>query len=700
MNNQRMWLVVSIALTAGAVALLMAGLGVGQAAYALPSAILTVTNAADSGPGTLRQAIADANTGDTIRFNLTYPAVIVLTTGSLTVTTDLTIDGPGPTNLTVSGNYARRVFYITGTVTISGVTVADGYASEGGGIINFGMFTLNNSAVMSNTASYVGGGILNIGALTVNDSIVLNNAAGYSGGIYNSGMLTLNNSTVMNNIAHDDYDNNTGTGGGIYNVGTLILSNSIIMSNTAYYSGGGIWNHDIWNDGSKLTLNNSTIMSNTAMFGGGIFNYQGTGILNNSIVMSNHGGGISNYQGTGILNNSIVMSNTAIFGGGIDNYQGLGTLNNSTIMSNTAAYGGGIDNYDGTLTVNNSTLSGNSATGSSGLDGGGAIEQRGGTSSLTINNSTIANNTAVSPNQARSGIWLETGVLTMTNSIVANNAITNNFAVEISGTLTSKGYNLSNNWNGLTIQGTDKTSDPLLAPLADNGGSTWTHALQAGSLAIDQIPNGVSSCGMAVTQDQRGQPRPSRMGGKCDIGAFELQGFVLTLSYTGNGSGSVTALPPGLAYPAGTLVTLTVTPLISSTFTGWGGAVGGTINPITVTMDADKIVTATFTLKPTAHAGPDQTTRTGRSVMLDGSASRDPGNFLPLTYQWQQTGGLAVALASANNVTTTFTAPAITQTNVLTFELTVTNTQGFASLPDVIVITVGLYRCLLPLILK
>jgi PKD repeat protein len=103
---------------------------------------------------------------------------------------------------------------------------------------------------------------------------------------------------------------------------------------------------------------------------------------------------------------------------------------------------------------------------------------------------------------------------------------------------------------------------------------------------------------------------------------------------------------------------------------------------------------------PIAQAGPDQTTRTGKPVTLDGSASFDPGNFLPLTYQWQQTGGPAVILSGVNNVTATFTAPAITQTQVLTFALTVTNALSIASPPDVVVITVEPYHVMLPLVVR
>jgi hypothetical protein len=124
---------------------------------------------------------------------------------------------------------------------------------------------------------------------------------------------------------------------------------------------------------------------------------------------------------------------------------------------------------------------------------------------------------------------------------------------------------------------------------------------------------------------------------------------------------------------------------------------------VTATNSAGSVMATTTVYvitNPVAQAGPDQTVHTGRSVTLDGGASSDPGNFLPLTYQWQQTGGPSITLSGANHVTATFISPAITQTRVLTFALTVTNTQSLASLPNGVVITVEPYRVMLPLIRK
>ncbi len=154
------------------------------------AATWTVVNTNDSGLGSLRSAISTAGSGDTINFNLTYPATITLTSGGLSLGQDLTITGPGSSNLTISGNSRFTVFTIaTGAgVSISSVTIASGNANDsvgyyaaGGGIMNSGTLTLTNSKLSDNYASSFrisdGGGIFNTGTLTLTNSTVSGNAA-------------------------------------------------------------------------------------------------------------------------------------------------------------------------------------------------------------------------------------------------------------------------------------------------------------------------------------------------------------------------------------------------------------------------------------------------------------------------------------------------------------------------------------------
>ncbi len=248
------------------------------AAAATTGGTFTVTNTNDSGFGSLRDAIANAASGDTINFSLASPATITLAS-TLSINTSLTISGPGASNVAISGNNALQVFSISGgtTVTISGVTIENGNFGGypfGGGIANGGTLTLTNSIVSGNSGSYIGGGIYNYGTLTLTNSTVSGNSASYYGGIYNQGTLTLSNSTVSGNSA--SYY------GGISNYGTLTLSNSTVSGNSASEIGG------ISNNGT-LTLSNSTVSGNSASYYGGIFNY-GTLTAKNSIVANNAGG--------------------------------------------------------------------------------------------------------------------------------------------------------------------------------------------------------------------------------------------------------------------------------------------------------------------------------------------------------------------------------------------------------------------------
>ncbi len=241
------------------------------------------------------------------------------------------------------------------------------------------------------------------------------------------------------------------------------------------------------------------------------------------VALGANGGGIlSNDSGTLTLNSSTISGNTAArYGGGIWNV-GILTLNSSSVSGNTAASdGGGIYHGGGILTLNSSTVSGNSGAGGS---GGGIYSQ----ATMTITNSTISGNTSFSGgifNQGALtlnsstvsgnggyGIDNRFGSATLKNTIVANSAGGNCL-----GTMTSGGHNLSSDATcAFGGAGDLNSTNPLLGPLALNPpGSTETHALLAGSPAIDAGDN----AGCPAT-DQRGVPRPQ--GAKCDIGAYEV----------------------------------------------------------------------------------------------------------------------------------------------------------------------------------
>ncbi|HJQ26797.1 MAG TPA: HYR domain-containing protein [Blastocatellia bacterium] len=303
--------VVAVVLPLILLAILMAGRAGGARAHsaaAMRPETFLVTNRNDSGEGSLRDAINQANMTagpDTIEFDeATWGGTITLTSGELLITDDLTITGPGAFTLTVSGNHQSRVFEINSqiTVDISGLTISDGMATTGGGVLNNGMLDLRNVVLSGNTAPGDGGGIYNAGTLTIDISTLAGNSAtgngGDGGGIYNAGTLTITNSTLSGNSA------SIGDGGGIYNADTLTITNSTLSGNSASI-GGGIRNAGTANISFTTISNNSA----DSLGGGGIANNIAATInIKNSIVANSTSGG--NCAGAGTYNVSGVNFST------------------------------------------------------------------------------------------------------------------------------------------------------------------------------------------------------------------------------------------------------------------------------------------------------------------------------------------------------------------------------------------------------
>ena len=381
-------------------------------------------------------------------------------------------------------------------------------------------------------------------------------------------------------------------GGGILNFGSLTLTNTDVTANIAEI-GGGIWNRQK----ATLTMTNSSVTANTA-----------------SREASANGGGINNFGGTLVLNNSTVSGNMAGgIGGGITNLiSAVLTVTNSTIAGNQAEFGGGIMNEigGGTVTVSNSTINGNIANRTGG--GGG-----------------IVNNT---------------GTIILINTIIANST-----GSDCTRSVTSLGHNLDSDGTcALVATGDLSNTDPLLGPLQDNGGSTFTHALLPSSPAIDAgNPATPGSGGNACeAADQRGVARPHRAA--CDIGAFELETTgpdqLAHVQLDGSGSSD----PDG-------------DPLIF-TWTGpFGTAMGAIrtvtlapgVHTITLTVDDGKGGTDTDTVEitvnqaPVADAGPNQVIQVPvggtADVTLDGSGSSDPDGD-PLTFTWTNSFGTVMGV--------------------------------------------------------
>lgn len=216
------------------------------------AATFTVTNANDSGAGSLRQAITDAVAGDTITFDPSLSGATIPLTSELILDKNLTIDGSSLTSqVIISGNNSVRVFYVNESVTVimDSLTISQGYVPSG----------------------QAGSGINNWGELTVLNSTLSDNASGNGSAIENNGILTVTNSTLSNNTASSE--------GTIRNLGAATISNSTIFGNSAV-NGGAIANYG----GATLTLVNSTLSNNSATgIGGNIIN-SGTLNYSNTII--------------------------------------------------------------------------------------------------------------------------------------------------------------------------------------------------------------------------------------------------------------------------------------------------------------------------------------------------------------------------------------------------------------------------------
>jgi len=460
----------------------------------------------------LRGAIGWSNDGDTITFDPSLlpppfapeaaPAAAVITlTGEIGIFTDITINGPGASLLTIDGNATSRIFGIgTGaTVSISGMTLTN--ADAGGGS--------DGGAINQNSGS----------TLNLNSMVITGNLAAQGGGIYTlQATLNVTNSTISDNETENE-------GGGIYNAeGNVTITDSIISGNTALYNpqslqlgGGGIFSGTP-NAGS-LTITGSTISNNCA----------GTRAGNVCTTARSQGGGIAATAAN--ISNSLISGNVAIDGAGIYHLRGL-IVTNSTVSGNTATgSGGGISSnlsVGAFLTVIGSTFSANSAA----VNGGGIYLAGYDTSS--IRNSTFSANTAATGGN----LWiLPVTSSSVTSSTFSGGTVHNDggfqlpvsnsiFAASCTGTdIVNVGFNIDSGTGcGFgSANNSMSSTDALLGPLQNNGGPTFTMAILPGSPAID------AGSAFGLTTDQRGLTRPinhasvPNAGDGSDIGAFEMQ---------------------------------------------------------------------------------------------------------------------------------------------------------------------------------
>jgi len=460
------------------------GLSLSPTTYA---ANFTVSNLNDSGAGSLRDAITQANAApgaDTITFTVT--GTIPLLT-EIDIDDDVTITGPGAASLTISPTGTDRVFYIDDnnpTVTISGVTIKR----------------------TSATGAVDGGAIFNY-----------------------AGTLTIQNSVISGNAT-------TGRGGAIFNYGgTVNIVNTSMTGNDSGTEGGAIYNYH-----GDLNVTNSTLSGNTANSGGAIYNYDGNVSIVGSTLSGNQthagtgsGGALYARNGTVTVQNSTFSGNTAAYdGGGISSAYASVTISNSTFTGNaaTTGVGGAVALYNTTLTLVSTILANSTESGGTGDIGQFTFYYYAGlagTKKPSRHHVKASIHKAMTPHLIHAGKTKvahgshASAKAHTSKSHLLSKARTSGRPHTSAATINATNSLIEND-NGL-INGTNINNilgqDPVLGPLANNGGPTLTHALLAGSPAIDKGSNP-----NALAFDQRGTPFVRTSGAQTDIGAFEVQG--------------------------------------------------------------------------------------------------------------------------------------------------------------------------------
>jgi hypothetical protein len=465
----------------------------------------------------LREAVraANATSGATITLRAgTYTLTIRgndtpspnVKVGDLDLMKPMTINGAGSGSTVIRAGTAKGAgihrifdnFAAAPGVKISNMSIrygSDVEARTGGCIKNTGTLTLSHVIVALCTSPVGGGGVSSYGNLTVDYSTISNNSVasasrqvnggGLSSGPQSSGApgtVTVTHSSISNNSARSTRPY-IGYGGGFVNTATMTIQDSVITNNVADSSAGGLSDPHFSSPAGSLTIQRTTFAGNKATRDAGGMTNDGVATISATTFSANQGG----YQCSGT-----------------DCDQGY--------------VGGLLSTKTATTRVFNSTFSGNWCR----IGGGGLAQSAGGF--LYVRSSTIVNNTCAT---RAGGISSNAnGTVYLMNTIVANN--TAPIGPDCMQLFTSQGYNLVET-PGPYCKFTGNTStnilgrDPILGPLMSNGGPTQTHALLAGSPALNTAdPSGCKdTAGTLLATDQRGSPRTA--GGRCDIGAYELQ---------------------------------------------------------------------------------------------------------------------------------------------------------------------------------
>lgn len=571
-------------------------------------AAFSVDNLNDAGPGSLRDAIEQANATpgpDQIMF--AAAGTIALESQLPTITDSVAIVGPGAELLTIDASNARaqdnktRHFLFDDGVedtafvaSISGLSLTWGYIAiqnhesltisevhtsnsggawrEGGAVTNFGytyvfdcMFSpgfltaVYNKGVLQLVSSQIKGGgidgvyfefgVHNEGIAGIIDCEI-DSLRGH--GIYNAAgaSVLLSRSLVTNCIAADSARSRGLPGGsGAFNDtgASLVVQDSRFEGNTFRsgnwrdQGGGAIYN----SDDSTLVVERSSFLENSAYAGGAIYNGGSTSVTLKSSTFSRNS---AEWRGGVIFTTEVRTTDTR--------GKSYLDIDASTFSFNEAGYQGGVLFDTGITRITNSTFTANVAR----INGGALISNY--FSDVTIANSTFsANRLLEAPDSPVVGAVANDGPLAMYGTIIANSI----HGSEVDGSLGRDmgGVGAVTGRRNLVEDGTDGlpdtiAGDPLLGPLAYNGGPTLTHALLPGSPAIDAGGEYWGASG-TVGRDQRGSLFGRGRGREVDIGAYEAQGAVTAAPGDFNRDGVVDA----------------------ADYTAWRDQSGNTVPPLT-----------------------------------------------------------------------------------------------------------------------
>ena len=398
------------------------------------------------------------------------------------------------------GTLENNSIHVLTAADVNHLARLDGFTIKGG-----------NADLTASPITSRGAGMYNSNSNpTLSNLNFIGNSATRGAGMYNDASSpTLTDVTFSGNTA-------TSSGGGMYNdASSPTLTTVTFSSNSSNNSGGGMYNID-----SSPTLTDVTFTDNV---GGGMYNEHGSPTLNYVLFfanISNQGGGMRN-QGGGspILTNVSFIGNTANRGGGLANVYSSPTLFNVTFFDNRAidasslsGLGGGMANYNSSPELTNVTFSANTSSG----HGGGIYNDY---SASKLINVTFFGNTATGSGGGIYDWSPDINPTKITNTILWGNTADadDSDQIFVSGSIPPiVTYSVIQGGcpTGATCEDII-TGDPLLGPLADNGGFTQTHALLPGSSAID-----AGDMTVCPDTDQRSVARP--IGNGCDIGAYEF----------------------------------------------------------------------------------------------------------------------------------------------------------------------------------